>query len=223
MSQPEMSEERRGGTGLPGCVILCAILVVFGGLIALYTVIGMKQNGAIDEFTVDDPADIEVLVPTEEEKKAAEDKLFAVKAAVTQNKAELIPFTKKDINVLIATLDATEDFRGRAFVSEITDQGMVVEMAQPLRKGIFSRGHRYLNADFTFEPEVRKRTIAFKVKDIRSHTGAVPEKFIGMYSSLDFFRLDPDNEELMAVIGSLKRVFVEDGQVFVQTQMVTEE
>jgi len=223
MSEPEQTGERRGGTGMPGCFILCAILVVFGGLVILYAVIGYKQNNAIGEFTVDEPAEIQVVSPTPEEAKSAKDKLIAIKEAATQNKAERILFTKEDLNVLIATLEVAEDFRGTTFVESLEDFGLVVRTAQPLRKGVLSKGHRYLNGSFVFVPEVRKRTIAFKVKDIKPDKGSVPEQFVSVLSSLDLFKLDPENKELEATIASIKRVYTEGGMLVVETQVVTDQ
>jgi hypothetical protein len=90
-------------------------------------------------------------------------------------------------------------------------------MAQPMRKGIIDSGSRYLNATFVLLPEVRARTVAFKVVDIRAVEGEVPSEFISNYSLLDFFRLDPENEQIQKHIGYIASVYTEGDGLVVET------
>ena len=146
-------------------------------------------------------------------------KLESVGTAVADRKVERVLFTTEDLNVLIATLDATKDFGGQTFIEEITEQGIVAKMAQPVRKGIIEKGFRFLNGEFVFKPEVRARTIAFKVIAIRPAVGSVPQNFVESYATLDFFRLDPENEAIAANINSIESVYTEDGHVVVETRL----
>jgi len=205
------------GSPIPGCLILGAIIGVFGGLVVLYTVVGLYQNRVIGDFTQNTAAVIQSVEPSTGQVEAVKAKLGFIATAVKENRAERVIFTAEDLNVLIATLEVARDFRGNTFVENIGPDGIIAAMSQPLRKGIFSKGFRYLNATFVLEPEVRARTIAFKVRDIRPAKGVVPQGFIDNYSVIDFFRLDPENEAIKAHIQSLGAIYAEDGKLVVET------
>jgi len=214
-----------GGSGsspFPGCLILTAILVVFGGLALLYTVVGIYQNNAIDGFTQDEAMEIPDLEPSAGQIEDARAKLARIEAAVAENRAERVLFTTDDLNALLGALNVLEDFRGQTRVDRVSSQGIVATMAQPMRKGILGKGVRYLNGVFVFRPELRARTVAFRVLDIRPREGEVPQGFVDNYATLDFFRLDPEREAMKKHIGSLAAVYPEDGHVVVETRVRTE-
>lgn len=216
---PEGQSRGDRGSPAPGCCILGAIITIFGGLVVLYTVVGVYQNRTIGGFTQDTAAEIAVIEPTPAKVAAVTAKLDRIETAVEENRADRVLFTVEDLNVLIATLEAAKDFRGNTSIQRIGPEGLVADMAQPMRKGIFDKGLRYLNATFVLQPEVRARTIAFKVRDIRPVTGSVPQGFIDNYSVIDFFRLDPENEAIKAHIASLGAIYGEDGQLVVETKI----
>jgi len=227
MSQEDVSEstsrdDDKRGSPAPGCLIVSMIILIFGGLIVLYTYVGVTQNREIDKFTEDQAAKIKLYQPEGEQVAAAKAKLKAVETAVSQNKTARILFTADDLNTLMATMEVAKDFRGQTYIKEIKESGILAEMAQPMRKGIFEKGFRYLNGTFLFSPELRARTIAFLVKDIQPKKGVVPEKFVSNWAAIDFFKLDPKNEVLAAHVGSLKRVYTEDGHLVVETKIVEE-
>ncbi|NLT69971.1 MAG: hypothetical protein GXX91_04675 [Verrucomicrobiaceae bacterium] len=218
-STPEDSRAALRGSPVPGCLILGAIVFVFGGLIVLYTVVGSYQNRVIGGFTEDTPAALPVPAPTAAEIAGVEAKLALIAAAVKENRAERVLFTAADLNLIIAHYEVAKDFRGNTSVESIGPEGIIAAMAQPMRKGFIKKGVRYLNATFVLEPEVRARTIAFKVKDIRPTTGEMPPGFIDNYAALDFFRLDPENPAIKAHIESLGAVYGEEGQLVVETKV----
>ena len=215
----EGQSQGRRGSPAPGCCIFVAIIAVFGGLVVLYTGVGIYQNRMIGGFTQDTAAEIAVTEPTPEEVAAVNSKLALIEAAAKENRAERVLFTVEDLNVLIATLDVAKDFRGNTTIQRIGPEGLVAAMAQPMRKGIFDNGRRYLNATFVLEPEVRARTIAFKVRDIRPAIGSVPQGFIDNYAVIDFFKLDPENAAIKAHIESLGAIYGEDGLLVVETKL----
>ncbi|MDF1822995.1 MAG: hypothetical protein P1U68_00040 [Verrucomicrobiales bacterium] len=205
----------------PGCAILFTIVLVFGGLIILYTTIGRYQQKEIATFTQEEPAVIKVLEPTPEESAAAKAKLMKIDEAVSGGKAERLIFTAKDLNLLIASIDELEDFRGQTFIERISPQGIVAKMAQPMRKGFIKKDIHYLNATFVLKPELRARTLAFKVVDIRPVVGDVPKQFIDSYAVLDFFRLDPELDAIARNIGSVAAVYTEGDTLVVETKVPT--
>lgn len=217
----EQTESPNNGRGAPtsGCLILIAILTVFGGLALLYAFVGTYQTRQIDTFTQNEPAVIPTMEPTEAQAKTALGKLSKIRESVEAGTSERILFTADDLNVIIAKLDVAKDFRGNTSIKAIRSEGLVVEMAQPMKKGIFQKGFRYLNADFVLEPELRKRTVAFKVRDIRSREGSVPQGFINNYTVIDFFKLDPEIEAIEANISSLAAVYTEADHLIVETKV----
>lgn len=207
------------GSPVPGCLILSTILIVFGGLIVLYTVVGSYQNRTIGTFTQDEAAALEVPTPDAAAVEAARGKLAAVGAAVKAGRSERILFTPADLNTLIASLDAAGGFRGNTRVEAIDETGLRARMAQPVRKGIFEKGVRFLNATFTLQPELRARTVAFKVLAIAPDTGEIPAGFVKNYEILDLFRLDPENPAIEEHIGGIAAVYTEAGHLVVETKL----
>lgn len=224
---PRMSEENNEanepapfrGSPIAGCIILCTILVVFGGLIVLFSVVGTLQNKKYGEFTSEQAAEIQVLEPTEDQVTAAVDKLQNLVRAVEENRAERVLLTATDLNALIASQEVLADFRGQTWVEDILPGGIKVRMSQSMRNPLLSRKQRFLNASFVFEPELRARTISFLVRDIRPDVGQVDPQFIAHYASLDFFKLDPELPPLKKVIPSLDAVYTENGHVVLETKM----
>ena len=209
-------QELRSSPGC-GCIILISIIVVFGGLIVLYTFVGLYQTRKIDDFTQDAPMKILVDQPDEAAVSTALAKLKRIEEAVEEKEVIRVLFSPSDLNTLIATQEMLEDFRGQTYITRISPQGIVADMAQPMRKGIIDSGSRYLNATFVLLPEVRARTVAFKVVDIRAVEGEVPSEFISNYSLLDFFRLDPENEQIQKHIGYIASVYTEGDGLVVET------
>lgn len=219
MSNGETESEGPRSSPFPGCLILSAIVIVFGGLAVLYAVVGVYQTRAIDGFTQEQPLEVPLPEPAPEVARGAVEKLKRVESAVAAGGAERILFEPGDLNALLATLEPLADFRGTTRIERISPQGLVVKMSQPMRKGILDKGARYLNGDFVLQPELRARTIAFRVIDIRPVEGEAPEGFVKNYATLDFFRLDPDIEEIKANIGSIGAVYTEGGNLVVETKV----
>jgi hypothetical protein len=207
------------GSPLPGCVILALIVTVFGGLVILYTVVGIYQHRSIATFTEETAAPVTITPPAPEAVEAAQAKLEQIAAAVSEGRSERVLFSADDLNALVVSLEAASGFRENTRVQSISPEGLVVAMAQPVRRGLFEKGFRYLNGDFVLEPELRARTIAFRLVAIRPAVGEVPPAFVGSYASLDLFRLDPANPALEANVPSLAAVYIEDGHLVVETKV----
>ena len=219
MAEEKSESPELRGSPTSGCLILAAILLVFGGLIVLYLVVGNIQNKAIDGFTQDEPAKLELIEPTDERVASTSAKLKQIEEAVKAGRSERVTFTAEDLNILIATLEVAKDFRGNTVVESINTDGVLTHMAQPLRKGIIAKGFRYLNAKFLLEPELRKRTFAFRVRDIRPAEGKVPIEFIQNYAVIDFFKIDPENEAIKAHVPHLAAIYTEKDLLVVETKV----
>ncbi len=207
------------GSPIPGCLILCTILIVFGGLIVLYTVVGSYQNRTIGTFTQDQPVSLEIPAADAAAVAAATDKLAKIGAAVKEGRSERVLFSAADLNLLIANLEAAKDFRGNTRIDGIDASGIRAKMALPVRKGIFEKGVRYLNATFTLQPELRARTVAFRVLAIVPDVGEMPPGFVKNYEILDLFRLDPENPGIEEHIKGIDAVYTEGDQLVVETKV----
>ena len=183
----------------------------------LYTFVGFYQTRKIDDFTQDLPMKIQVDQPDEAAVKTAMAKLKQIEQAVEEKEVIRVLFSPSDLNTLIATQEMLEDFRGQTYITRISPQGIYADMAQPMRKGIIDSGRRYLNATFVLLPEVRPRTVAFKIVDILALEGEVPSEFVSNYALLDLFRLDPENEQIEKHIGYIASVYTEGDALVVET------
>lgn len=215
-SSEEFAAKR--GSAAPGCCILTAIVGVFGGLVVLYIGVGLFQVKSFAGITQDKAAVVEIGTPAPAVVESALAKLHLIGQAVSESKSERVLFNAAELNALIATLDEAEGFRGNTRIERIDPQGLVIRMSQPLRKGPFQKGFQYLNADFVLEPELRARSIAFKVRDIHPDSGELPKGFVAGYASLDLFRLDPDLPAIQANVPSLEAVYIEEDQLVVETK-----
>ena len=160
---------------------------------------------------------IQVDQPDEAAVKTAMAKLKQIEQAVEEKEVIRVLFSPSDLNTLIATQEMLEDFRGQTYITRISPQGIYADMAQPMRKGIIDSGRRYLNATFVLLPEVRPRTVAFKIVDILALEGEVPSEFVSNYALLDLFRLDPENEQIEKHIGYIASVYTEGDALVVET------
>lgn len=217
MTEVNQSDGQGSASATPGCFILGAIVTVFGGLIILYITVFMIQKRSFATFTEDEAAKIEIYQPEAEAIERLLGKLDEIRSATDGERKERILLTADDLNTLIATTDILKDFRGTTFISDITSQGIRTRMTQPTRKMPFSREQRYLNATFVLQPELRRRTIAFRVKDIISDRGTVPAQFVKSYDAIGFFRIDPENKVIEKTVPRLSRVYTEDGHVVIET------
>ena len=203
-----------------GCIILSTVILVFGVLIVHYTLRGLWMNREIDKFTFATPELTEAAKPDEAQTLAANNKIIAIRDAALDNQTERFTLTAEDLNTLIASQDLLADFRGSATVLRITEGGITAKVSQ--KYGSFRRDtFRYLNGEIDWVPVLRRKTIVFQVRDIRVPGKEVPKKFIESFSSQDLFKLDPNHPELGPVMRELDRVYLEDGQVVVETRTDT--
>ncbi len=211
--QPEF----RGGSPTSGCIILVAIIVIFGGLGVLYAFTFFYQKNAIEGFTQDAPAEIAVYEPTEAEATAVREKLSAIEASAKAGKEERFSLSATDLNTMMATYEMLEGFRGNTLVDAITERGVETRMTQAMRKLPLSGRQRHLNATFIFKPELLKRTISLRVRDIVSDVGTIPEQFISNYDTIGFYKIDPENPHIKDIVPNLSRIYVEGDQVIIET------
>ena len=90
MAEEKSESPELRGSPTPGCLILAAIIIVFGGLVVLYVVVGSIQNKKIDEFTQNEPAKLEAIVASDERTAATSAKLKQIEKAVSAGRSERI-------------------------------------------------------------------------------------------------------------------------------------
>lgn len=211
------SEVGERGAATSGCIILGAILTVFGGLIILYIVVFFLQRNAFSSFTESEPAKIAVPQPSEAQVESTMGKLAGIDLATKEERIERFLLTKEDLNTLIAECEVLSDCRGTTLVKTISDRGIETQMTRPIRKMPLSNEQWHLNAKFIFWPELRRRTIAMRVVDIFPDKGTMPKGFVESYDSMSPLKLDPDSPYIKPYVSKIRRIYIEPPHVVVET------
>ncbi|MFK5924205.1 MAG: LmeA family phospholipid-binding protein [Verrucomicrobiota bacterium] len=208
--------EQKGASPLPGCIIVIVTMLVFGGLAVLYIGVGYWMNSQLDAITAPTPVEISVAKPSQQQIDSAYHKLEQIKQASETQAMVRIAFTAEDINALIASEALLTDLRGKAFVEKIDSQGIQTKVTQQLRS-LPLRPDRFLNATIAFVPVVLRDSLVFEIHDVRVPGKEVPQGFIEGYSKQDFFKLDAKNEQLKPILLQLRRAYLEDDHVIIET------
>lgn len=217
MSDPSPpSPQQAGSSPLPGCIILSVIVLVFGGLVVLYTATGLWMNKQIDQFTDPEPAEIPIAEATEDQARAVQDKLDELLDASLGGRMERFTLTTEELNTLLASQPIMEDFIGQAYVEGISEEGIRTQVTQQMRS-LKPGEFRYLNATIHFVPVLLRNTIVFEISQVEVPGREVPEKFIESFSSQHLFKIDPSNPELEPVLKTLEKVYLENDQVVLET------
>jgi len=208
--------EQDGASPLPGCIILLVTLLVFGGLAALYIGVGYWMNNKLDAITGPVPVEHNISKPSQKQIDTVHAKLEQLKQASEKQAMIRVSFTAEDLNTLIASEILLTDLKGKTKVTEINSQGIQTEVSQQLRS-LPLRPDRFLNATIAFVPVVLKDSLVFEIHDVRVPGKEVPQGFIEGYSKQDFFKLDSKNEQLKPVLSQLRRAYIEEDRVIVET------
>lgn len=205
------------GANTSGCCVFAAIVTIFGGLVILYVTIYFVQRNLYEGFTQDAPVEIRLLEPNETQESEVRAKLDKIKVATENDDQVRVMFTAEDLNVMIATMEPLKDFRGNTYVDAITNRGIEANMSQAIRRMPLTPGAMHLNATFVLWPELRRRTIAMRVADIIPVEGKVPEGFVESFDSMSMMRFDPDNPVFKNHIPKIRRVYLEEPHLVVET------
>jgi len=202
---------------LAGCIIVITIIVVFGTLVTLFTVVFQKQSRVIAGFTSLEAVAVPIATPTADQVETANRKLEDLLLAAVRNEMDRVLFTAADLNAIIASHDLLADFRGQTFIRSISEEGIEAEMTQSLRSGFLKQGTRHLNGVFRVKPELGGGTVNFRVVDIQVPGKEVPQGFIQSYPP--FMKFDPKLQPLDQVLPKLGRVYLEGDKVAVETRV----
>lgn len=182
----------------------------------LYIGVGYWMNSQLDTFMSPVPAKLNILTPSQKQVDDVYKKLHQLKTATEEKKMVRISFSADDINTLIATDPLLADLKRKAFVVKITSEGIQTTVNQQLRSLPF-RPDRFLNATIAFVPVVLKDSVIFEIHNVQVPGKEVPQGFIEGYSKQDFYKLDTKNEILKPVLLQLRRTYLEEGHVIVET------
>ncbi len=221
-SAPDASDGKPelGSSPLPGCVILITVVVVFGLLATVFTIVFHKQSDYFRKVSTETPVEVPSVTPTEERVAEVTDKLDRLLAAADADELVRIEFTAEDFNTLIGSRELLADFRGQTHVRGISEKGIEAEMTQPIRSGFLRQGIRYLHGTFWLKPEFTGKTVLFRVADIELPGEEVPEGLVNSYPS--FMKLDPKLPPFDRVLPKLGKIYVEGDRVIVETRGETE-
>lgn len=221
-SSPDTSNGKPelGSSPLPGCVILITVVVVFGLLATVFTIVFHKQSDYFRKVSTETPVEVPGFTPTEDLVAVVTDKLDRLLAAAEADELVRIEFTAEDFNTLIGSRELLADFRGQTHVRGISEKGIEAEMTQPIRSGFLRQGIRYLHGTFWLKPEFTGKTVLFRVADIELPGEEVPEGLVNSYPS--FMKLDPKLSPFDRVLPKLGKIYVEGDRVIVETRGETE-
>lgn len=205
-----------GSSPLPGCVILITVVVVFGLLATVFTIVFHKQSDYFRQVSTETPVEVPSFTPTESQIAGVSEKLNRLLAAAEADELVRLEFSAEDFNALIGSRDLLSDFRGQTLVRGISEKGIEAEMTQPIRSGFLRQGIRYLHGTFWLKPEFTGKTVLFRVADIELPGKEVPEGLVNSYPA--FMKLDPKLPPFDRVLPKLGKIYVEDDRVIVETR-----
>lgn len=201
---------------MPGCVIVAVTVLVFGGLALLYLGVGYWMNREIDAVTDPEPVELAVPQATPGQVESVYNKLHQLKQATEDGKMARVSFSADDLNALIASEALLADLKGKALVKKIDSTGIQTQVSQQIRNLPF-RPQRFLNATIAFFPVVLENSLVFEIHAIEVPGKVVPHGFVEGYSKQDFFKLDAKNPTLEPVLKQLRRSYLENGHIIVET------
>lgn len=200
-----------------GCFIMgCAAFILLG--VAIFFIYqGLRMDREIDKFTEPEPAERPILSPSPEQKAALNTRLDAfAKAAQAGEKTDLT-LSAEDLNHLIAGTTLLEDYRGTAYVTEISDFFIIAELSQQINR-VLPGNPRYLNATFSLSPFLRDdKTVRLDVKNIMSTKYEIPQGFIDLYSQRQVLQFNEDNETLGPILLRLQSIEIKNNTIQIST------
>lgn len=174
------------------------------------------MNSELDEITGPEPDELREFNPNPQQKEAVYKKLQQLSQASETAEMIRVSFSADDINTLLATDPLLADLKGKAFVDRIDSEGIQTDVNQQFRS-LPMRPDRFLNATITFVPVVLQDSVVFEIHNVRVPGKEVPQGFIEGYSKQDFYKLDTKNEILKPVLLNLRRTYIEENHVIVET------
>lgn len=220
MSQPKsdrpFAEYTKSSSSAAGCIIFASIAAVVCFLIgwSIYTFI--KQNAAIDEFTVADPVELPPLAPQHEEFAALQVRLRDFAA----DPPSPLKLSADDLNMILANEPRLENLRDMLRFDHIGDGLVHASMSFPLRS-LGTSGFRYLNGSMTFMPNVVDGQFVMDLKSIHVPGKVVAQGFVSNYRHSRylenlFFRPFEDDRKLWPIIASVTSAKIENDRIILE-------
>lgn len=173
-------------TPFAGCSIVIAAAVVMIFLVGFTIWNLFRLNSEIEKFTESEAQITQPLDPLEFENEFNDlsRRLDGFHTQLELKQPNSIALSPTDINLAISAHDVFEDLKGAFFVSGITENEMLIDVAYPMNRAPLSKesGHRYLNGTFHAVPRLTEGQILLDIKSIDSLKGTVPPQFVAQLS-----------------------------------------
>lgn len=215
-SDRPFAEYTKSSSSAAGCFIFLTIAAVVIFLIAwgIYTFV--KQNAAIDEFTVADPITLEFTLPD----PATTATLHARLREFSAVPPSPLVLSAADLNNIVTTEPRLENLRGMLRFDSIGDGLVHASISFPLRS-LGTSGFRYLNGAMTFLPNVVDGQFIMDLKSITVPDREVATGFISNYRHSRylenlFFRPFEEDKKLWPVIASVTTAKIEGDKIILE-------
>ncbi|MEM8956122.1 MAG: hypothetical protein AAGD22_18360 [Verrucomicrobiota bacterium] len=213
-SAPDISAGANPGIG---CFIMGLAAFILIGVAVFFIYQGLRMDKAINAFTDPKPASYPVEEPTDDEKNGLYQRLEDFAKAAHANEQTKLSLDADDLNHLIATSPILKDYRGTAFVTEISDFFIIADLSQMINR-ILPGNPRYLNAKFSLTPFLRDdKTVRLDVKNITSTKYDIPQGFVDLYGQRQVLQFDEDNPILGPILQRLQSIDVKDNTIQITT------
>ncbi len=203
------SHQEREASPMAGCLIFIILILVFSTLGAFIVYTYQDHKKAVLSFSEGEPAKVTDYVGVDGELSALNRKLSTFSDLVKDGEVTEIAISVKELNLAISQLPKMQEFKGKMFITSISNQGIEANISFPMKAG-FS-GLCYLNGSMLVMPEIAQGSIFPVVISVSPSSGAeVPPKMVRFLPQALFssYRTDPD---LQGVFHKLSTIELDEG------------
>lgn len=213
-----------------GCAIFICVFVMMIFLIVMSVVTFFRQYAAIEKFTFEQPAPVEVssVEDREAELNQLAERLENFRQQLIDDKDTSLALTADDINTALAVYEPLKELRGTFRVREIGDKDIRIDVSFPLNGkprlsrdgegGMFTTDNRYLNGTLAATPELFEGEVVLQISAIEVPGKTVVPEFVERMSPhriTERYKTDP---VIGAAMKKLTGLSLADGTLILRRQ-----
>ncbi len=235
MSEESEQTQATARSPLSGCAILIIAFVVMIFFVCSMVFSLFRQSRAIEEFTEDQPAEIEVidLEGRDDDLASLNRRLTAFQGVLAKKEEARLELSAEDINLAIASQEPFAELRETFRIDSIEGDRIRIQISYPLNKGPKSLGefftllgdllaspenpegqdYRYLNGVLIVKPVLAGGQIIPKIIDIEAEKNDVPDGFVDQMTQYRPAERYIEHELLGPLMAKLTEVTIEEGKL----------
>jgi len=148
-------------------IVATVVLLVLVGLGGMF----YQQRRSLVAMGMEQPLEVPIYQPTEEEARAVDRKLTELAEAIRQGEARTVAFTADQLNTLVATRPELAPARGRVVVRLKRNEVEVEGSVKFALLEVPFMGERYLAGTVTVRPEIVKDKLRLTVLSMQPRQG----------------------------------------------------